>query len=192
MSYLYLAGIMLVAFYGGLGPAILAGLISSIAIDYFYVEPVGRILDNWQSFAVWVAVLGISGGLSFLASSLKAAYERAREAQQKAEEAVRAREHTLAVVSHDLRQPLSAAALELQLLLRDGPSRHAEKALSLITRIEKLIRDLLEASKADSYALRLEPRDPVLLCRTASRISSAKRSTEGSISSSSLPRSSSP
>jgi signal transduction histidine kinase len=152
MSFLYLAATMLVAFYGGLGPAILSGVISSTAIDYFYVEPVG------MSILVWVLVLSTSVSLSLLA-------EKARVGKRQAEEATRAREQTLAIVSHDLRQPLTTIALELELLRRSESSPHAERALSMIKKMQGLVEDLLEASRAGRYSLELKSRNAAELAR---------------------------
>src|SRR5262245_40605395 len=98
MSFFYLAAAMLSAFYGGLGPGLVSGTISSLAVDYFYTEPIGEVLNTWPSVLMFLVFLGVSAFLSFLAFSLRRAYQEARDSQRKAERAIHSREFTLAAV----------------------------------------------------------------------------------------------
>jgi PAS domain S-box-containing protein len=85
-----------------------------------------------------------------------------REAQQ----AVRAREEVLAVVSHDLRNPLNAIVMATDLLLMqhgDGPSAEMLRRIKRLTgRMEVLIRDLLDVSsiEAGRFTVEVQP-EPV-------------------------------
>jgi signal transduction histidine kinase len=87
--------------------------------------------------------------------------------------AVRARDDLLAIVSHDLRSPLSAIKLSAGLLKRAGAAND-EKRTELANRIERtsetmkrLIEDLLAASKIESGTFsvetRPEPIEPLLI-----------------------------
>jgi signal transduction histidine kinase len=72
------------------------------------------------------------------------------------------REDLLSMVSHDLRNPLSAVALAARLLGQSpGPeaatSRHVEIIARNVTRMERLIADLLTASKVREGRLVIEP-----------------------------------
>jgi K+-sensing histidine kinase KdpD len=61
----------------------------------------------------------------------------------------KARDNVLAVVSHDLRSPLSAIDLSTQLMARDREQQHAKEIAAIfrsITAINQLIEDLLKAS----------------------------------------------
>ena len=76
-----------------------------------------------------------------------------RESQQ----ATRAREETLAVVSHDLRSPLSAIGAAAALLSRKLRGGDGDKQVGTIlraaSRMERLIRDLLDLASIDSGTL---------------------------------------
>jgi signal transduction histidine kinase/CheY-like chemotaxis protein len=76
--------------------------------------------------------------------------------------AVRAREELLAIVSHDLRTPLSAIATTASNLLRatpdEGLQREAAVILSNSRRMDRMIRDLLDFSQLEAGSLRVELR----------------------------------
>lgn len=112
-------------------------------------------------------------GRRYTAADLVLAEELARRAAQamdnarlyrEARAAVRAREEVLAVVSHDLRNPLGTITLGASLLLKMGPERRRDDTrtpqliLRAASRMEVLIRDLLDASKMDSGHFVVEPK----------------------------------
>jgi signal transduction histidine kinase len=84
-----------------------------------------------------------------------------------AEEASRARDHLLAVVSHDLRNQLNAILMSIALLLRKRPvgseERRASRNMSIIQRaaqgMDHLIGDLLDVASIESgrMVLSLQP-----------------------------------
>jgi PAS domain S-box-containing protein len=87
-------------------------------------------------------------------------------------EAVRARDDILAVVSHDLGNPLSAIRIGVSLLLRNAPTRdleggweHLAGIKHSVEQMERLIRDLLEIKRieAGQLAMALEPIRPAIL-----------------------------
>jgi signal transduction histidine kinase len=88
-------------------------------------------------------------------------YERAEEARERAEKAVRARDHVLAIVSHDLRNPLTTIKLSATRLaseLDDDSRRRGELILRSALRMERLIRDLLDVAQIEAGALAIEAR----------------------------------
>jgi PAS domain S-box-containing protein len=87
-------------------------------------------------------------------------------------EAVRARDDILAVVSHDLGNPLSAIRIGVSLLLRNAPARdleggwqHLAGIKHSVEQMERLVRDLLEIKRieAGQLAMALEPIRPTIL-----------------------------
>lgn len=76
--------------------------------------------------------------------------------------AIRAREELLAIVSHDLRTPLSAIATTASNLLRvtadESLQREAAVILSNSRRMDRMIRDLLDFSQLEAGSLRVELR----------------------------------
>ncbi len=79
--------------------------------------------------------------------------------------ATRAREDLLAVVSHDLKNPLGVVRLASALLLRGGQGRpggeqvrkQAERIQSAVERMARLISDLLDWGRIEAGGLPLEP-----------------------------------
>jgi signal transduction histidine kinase len=84
---------------------------------------------------------------------------------QAARDAVRARDDILAVVSHDLGNPLSAIRIGASLLLRTVPEeqrtgawRHIEGIRHSVEQMERLINDLLEVKRIEAGHLSLNRR----------------------------------
>lgn len=77
-----------------------------------------------------------------------------------AQQAVRLREDVLAVVSHDLRNPLGAIDLSASLLLQRASEPHQRKQIEIIrrstTRMERLISDLLDMASIEAGKLVLQ------------------------------------
>jgi len=123
-------------------------------------------------------------GRHYGAADLAVAQEVARRAAlaidnarlyREAQEAVRARDSVLGVVSHDLRNPLTAVLLNADAILTsdaDIPA-WAREGLDMIVRsaegMERLIRDLLDVARIEAGQLRVlpEPHNPGMLVRDA-------------------------
>jgi PAS domain S-box-containing protein len=98
-----------------------------------------------------------------------AAKEAERERERLLDEtqrAVRAREDVLAVVSHDLRSPLSTIALGANQVIRMGSDAdlgraqvHARRILRATERMEHIILDLLDISRIETGRLAIETGD---------------------------------
>jgi len=93
-------------------------------------------------------------------------------------DAVRQREEMLAIVSHDLKNPLGAISLSATLLLRDASAsgsedkktrRQIETIQRSASRMEDLIADLLDVGSLQAGRLSIEPRpeDPAEMMREA-------------------------
>ncbi len=106
-----------------------------------------------------------------LARRVAMAAENARLFAQ-AQEATRARDHTLAVVAHDLRNPLASIAMSAEMLLHMLPPRasafHRESLEGMhrsAHRMHRLVDDLLDVARMEmgGVALELADRDPAAL-----------------------------
>jgi signal transduction histidine kinase len=110
----------------------------------FVHETLAQSLLYLQAFMAVVAATGL-----FLAAAVT---ERAR--------AVRVRDEVLAVVSHDLRNPLHAVRLALQSLARrpDAPQAKAllKTADRAVDRMDGLVRDLVDVAAVDAGVLSLQ------------------------------------
>jgi PAS domain S-box-containing protein len=100
------------------------------------------------------------GGRRFVCGISTEITERKR-IEAKLEEEMRAREETLAVVSHDLRNPLNTVQLSASMLQThvtdDRARRHVEVIHRSCARMQHLIEDLLATASIQSGTLALQP-----------------------------------
>lgn len=86
--------------------------------------------------------------------------EEQKRLQETAERAVATRENVLAVVSHDLRSPLSSILLTADIIARVAPTDEIRKRVGAIghavDRMSRLIQDLLDATGIQAGNLKLE------------------------------------
>jgi PAS domain S-box-containing protein len=97
-------------------------------------------------------------GVTIDIDHLKQAEQRERDARAQAERTAHARDEVLAVVAHDLRNPLNTVQLALDTLAEPGT---LEKNVQLIRRalgqMQSLIDDLLDAASIRASRLRIAP-----------------------------------
>jgi signal transduction histidine kinase len=163
VSSLALTTVVLSAIYGGLGPALLDTLITSVGIDYLFAAPAFRAFDSWSS--VFRIVLHGSVGVlvASIVSSLRAAYRQLRHEYLETDLARRARENVLGVVSHDLRSPLSVILMgAAQLSEGSRGGRRASDDPGTLERIHRaarqmnrIIDDLLDAVQIEKGRFRI-------------------------------------
>lgn len=106
---LFLGAVTVSAWFGGLGPGLLAVALCGFAFSFFLIEPA----NSWViSGTGKITDLAIFGLVSLLINALYFRLGRARRqeesARRLAEEAVRLRDGFLAAAAHDLRNPLTA------------------------------------------------------------------------------------
>jgi signal transduction histidine kinase len=106
-------------------------------------------------------------------------YEKERGARTHAEEVARAREETIAVVSHDLRNPMTSIAAHAGLLRRqleanppDGALDRVDAIQHAVERMNSLVRDLLDTARIRSGRLAVDfhDEDVVVLVRQAAEL----------------------
>jgi PAS domain S-box-containing protein len=110
------------------------------------------------------------GDLSSLALRRVRLMEQEREAKEKAEAAVRVRDETLGIVSHDLRNPLTKIALSADLLAEARPNEQAELVETIrasARQMQRLIQDLLDVARMETGSLSVakDELDPASLTR---------------------------
>jgi PAS domain S-box-containing protein len=124
------------------------------------------------------------GDLASLALRRVRLMEQEREAKEKAEAAVRVRDETLGIVSHDLRNPLTTIALSADLLLGAAPDEQPELVETIratTRRMQRLIQDLLDVARVEagglSVALSLMDAEPMVreVCASHEAIAEQKR-----------------
>jgi signal transduction histidine kinase len=110
------------------------------------------------------------GDLTSLALRRVRLMEQEREAKEKAEAAVRVRDETLGIVSHDLRNPLTKIVISADLLTDATPEEQPELVETIRTasrQMERLIQDLLDVARLESGNLTVaqETVDPNAIVR---------------------------
>jgi len=87
----------------------------------------------------------------------QAALERERDARREAEAAVRSRDEILAIVSHDLRNPLGTISMTAGLLERETHEERRRAQVDIVRRavaaMGRLIQDLLDVNQIESGQL---------------------------------------
>lgn len=98
------------------------------------------------------------GDLASVAMRRVSILDDERRARETAEEAVRARDEIVSIVSHDLRGPLTAITLSADLLSSADPSaaEQVEEIKSAARRMERLIGDLLDVARIERGGLALK------------------------------------
>jgi PAS domain S-box-containing protein len=112
------------------------------------------------------------GDLASLALRRVRLMEEEREAKEAAETAVRVRDETLGIVSHDLRNPLTKIALSAELLPDAEPDERRELIATIriaASQATRLIQDLLDVARveAGAFSVQMKPLGATWLVRTA-------------------------
>jgi len=170
-SPLFLAAVVVSAWYGGFGPGLFTTALGVLGKAYFFMMPTRSVRVEDAATALQ---LGLFVVIAFLISSLTGALRRAhtenvtliaqeRAARAAADAANRAKDVLLATVSHELRTPLHAISTWLQVLRRrEGCTDDVADAFQAIERSvatqSRLIDDLLDVSRIVSGQLHVEMR----------------------------------
>ncbi|MEZ4316219.1 MAG: ATP-binding protein [Myxococcota bacterium] len=112
--------------------------------------------------------------------------EAERAARSRAERAATVRNEVLAIVSHDLNQPINAMAIGTRLLEHAATHQVPPQPAQIdilkrsLDQMRTLIRDLLDAMRTESGALEVSPRpaDPAAICEKA-RLAAEPQITQG-------------
>jgi len=189
LSRFYFSGIpailaiMLVALIWGLGPALFAVLLGSLALGYFYIQPYGeantllqdKLLSLIPFIVAGLIVAVITGQreaarIHALAAEAEA-QERAQElerANQELEQANQLKDHFLSIASHELKTPITSISGFAQITLRrlsrekesliDATDVQAtlQKIETQSQRLNALIDDLLDLNNIRSGRIPLQ------------------------------------
>jgi signal transduction histidine kinase len=134
--------VMLVALFAGTRIALAHAVAISLAADYFFIPPLGMVLTSaasWEHFAI---IVSITTAVAMAASSMRTAFRDTIASRQHAE-------RMLAVVSHDVRNPLSTVRLALQLSKDATPARQAELRATMLRNLDHadaMIQSLLDVA----------------------------------------------
>jgi signal transduction histidine kinase/ActR/RegA family two-component response regulator len=173
---MFTLSVMVSAWYGGLGPGLLATALSLLLGDYFFIaQSVAERIEEGLFLGIGISISVLSQArlslmekrqqlLSSERDARKVAEDSRRaaeDARKVAEDANRLKDEFLSTVSHELRAPLNAIN-GWALMLRAGRLDAAESARALETIVRnaksqnQLIGDLLDVSRIIAGKMRLD------------------------------------
>ncbi len=155
---LFLTAVVVTSWLGGVGPGLLATLLSAWALACFVLPPAASDVI-WLAEEMQLAMFGVTGAIISL---LNGVHRRQVEVLRRHG---RRKDEILAILAHELRTPLGAAMYALHLLRLvdlDGAAAKARGVLERqVAQMTRLIDDLLEMSRLAHGKVRLckEPVD---------------------------------
>ncbi|HLZ71930.1 MAG TPA: DUF4118 domain-containing protein [Dehalococcoidia bacterium] len=167
LSLIYLALVLVLAVAAGSGPAILAALLSVVALDWYFVPPVGHLgvtgLDGWLALILFLSVAVLTGQLT--AGFRNRAAVAARRAQELAalyDLSVTILgdaqfDHVLRAIAGRLSEALGARTTVLWLLEGDGSLSPAAAAGELLGGEASAAQRAAAQRALDRAALRRPP-----------------------------------
>ena len=152
VSPLFFAAVALSAWFGGLGPGLLATLLAGLASAFFLFEPVYSLRIGWDDVTRVAVLTMVASLIGVLHETSRRAHRQMLEATEQALAANRAKDRFLAVLSHELRNPLNPILTVAGVLESDARlPEDVREDLKLIRRnaeLEgRLIDDLLDLNR---------------------------------------------
>ena len=120
--------VVIIALVSGLQISLLFASLLALVNDYFFIPPIGSVLNNLQGVEHLFILLGLTIFISYIGSSLRLAFQKTINAKLEAESASFAMERVLALISHDIRNPLAALRINAQLILKT-PDQHIKQLI---------------------------------------------------------------
>jgi len=173
--------VLLAAWFGGFGPALLVSVLATAAVDYFLLPPLRQVgFAGPADLAPLLLFILLSAFVTRLTDSLRQSEARiaasARELERtnarlqtaaaEADQANRAKSDFLATMSHELRTPLNAIAGYVELLEMELRGPVTEQQRSDLSRIRhsqqtllSIINDILNFARLESGRVEYHVRD---------------------------------
>jgi len=193
---LMLLTIVLVAFIWGVGPALLSVILSTLALDYFFIPSSEQLsLQSWDGvaqilpfFLIGIIVAIISGQREaarrralFAELALKERADELEETNQELKEVNQVKDQFISMASHELKTPITTIRGQAEITLRRlsrqkelpeelaGVSHALEQIDEQTLRLNALVDDLLDLSsiRAGKMKLRLSNFDLREVCQSA-------------------------
>lgn len=157
--FTYYLAVIVSAWFGGLGPALLALILGGLIGHYYFVEPRFTLTFADVADAMRVAMfVSVAGSIALFSGFLHRALQGLQRSEQEnaglyeeARQANEAKDRFLAVVSHELRTPVGGILLWSKLLRSGTLSGSQRDAVDKIVQCAEdqshLVNDLLDTSR---------------------------------------------
>lgn len=160
-SFVVVIAALSITLLAGEKMALLFAMGLSLAGDWFFIPPVGGLFENERSVEHFAIVFSTSLITSIFVGTLRTAFTRMSNSKEEADSAsAEARlasqqmERVLALVSHDVRNPLATSILASQMLLEEPNRVDRQSLLAMISRnlyrADELIQSLLDVASIRS------------------------------------------
>ena len=152
VSPLFFGAVAVSAWYGGLGPGLLATVLAGLATVFFLFEPAYSLRIDWADVIRVGLFTLVAMLIGLLHEATRRAQERIVEATEQAVAANRAKDRFLAVLSHELRNPLNPIMTVAGVLESDGrlpeDVREDMRMISRNAQLQlRLVDDLLDLNR---------------------------------------------
>src|SRR3954451_17434704 len=168
-ALLFLLFVVTAAILGGLGPALVAGALGAVLLNFFFTQPYRTLRIHEASDIVAVVVFAVVALMVSWVVDLAARRASAVREAAELEAGNRLRTALLAAVGHDLRTPLATAKAVVSglrsrdvVLSEEDRRELLETADDALDRLAALIENLLDLSRLQAGALPVRTR-PVAL-----------------------------
>ncbi|WP_447977219.1 ATP-binding protein [Candidatus Nitrospira bockiana] len=166
-------GVVLTAWYGGLGPGLLSALLTGFGIIYFFLDPRYTLdVPPWEQGLQLLVFTFVAVLMSSLSEARYRAESRLRTRSEQLEAANQELEAFSYSVSHDLRWPLRAIDGYSRILLDDYAAhldgkarRYLEHIRESTQQMDHLVEDLLAFSRLGRQPLHRQPVFPAEVVR---------------------------
>jgi two-component system, OmpR family, sensor histidine kinase KdpD len=183
---LYLVPVILAASRWGRGPAVAAVVLSLLGHDVLYVEPRGTLTIARAEEALGLVLLLFTALVTAqLADTARRTHETAHAAAV-ARRSDELKTALLRAVTHDLRTPLAAIKASVSALRQTDAAFTGEDRAELLSEIEeesdrldRLVRNLLDASRVEGGSLRIRKRPQDLRELVTSAVARVHSLTQG-------------
>jgi signal transduction histidine kinase len=145
-----LSGATFAALYGGLWLGLGAAVLGALGHNFFFQPPGWAFgFGSRRDVVDLVLFLVMAGMMSWVGAALRDARIAAERSRSEAQDAAEAMEKTLALISHDVRNPLTAARTTAELMLRFGVADEKDRVMTgriveYLNRIDRMIQGLLD------------------------------------------------
>ncbi len=144
--------IFLITLLAGWWLGLIATVVLVVLTDYFFLEPFGTVLLTPESFHNLYIICAFGLAVSILSASLRLSIRQLLMARRHAEDVAKTMERMLLMVSHDIRNPLAAAKMSIQMSLRyqmapETQNRFSGRAIESLDRADQLIETLLDLGR---------------------------------------------
>jgi signal transduction histidine kinase len=160
-SFLVILAVFAISLFAREVIALIYAVTLSLACDYFFIPPIGGIFDDPKSVEHFTIMFITSVITVIFAGTLRSAFNRLSHAKKaadlasnEAKHATRQMEKILALVSHDVRNPLATSRMAVQLLLESPNRVDRQSFMAMISRnldrADQLIQSLLDVASIRS------------------------------------------